>query len=257
MGSALRGAAAANASLYTNPAGMASTKLMHLEAGYQYDAAEEGHAGNASVVDSTTPVAGGFGATYQVWDPIRKIEGYDLRLSLALAAGDFFFVGATGKYFDLAEGAVAADAPAGTEPGPVAKGITFDLGAMARLGEAITIGVTGYNLRRLDGDLAPVGVGGGIGVAPFQLLLADVDVVYDFPRDARPEGHYLVGAEYFANGQYPVRVGYRFSEATNAHDVTIGLGYVDPRFGIDLAGRRQVAGGDETVASVALRVFAN
>ena len=101
MGSALRGAAAANASLYTNPAGLASTKLFHLEAAYQYESADRGHAGNASVVDSTTPVAGGFGATYQAWDPVQKIEGYDLRLGLAFPASDLLFIGATGKYFRL------------------------------------------------------------------------------------------------------------------------------------------------------------
>jgi opacity protein-like surface antigen len=257
MGSALRGAAAANASLYTNPAGLASAKLFHLEAAYQYESAERGHAGNASVVDSTTPVAGGFGATYQVWDPIQRIEGYDLRLSLALPASDFFYLGATGKYFHLDASRVAPDAPPGTEPGPVAEGITFDAGAMARLGDAITVGVSGYNLRRLPSDLVPIGVGGGIGVAPFDLLLVDVDAVYDFPHDGNPAGRYMAGLEYFTAGRYPIRAGYRFDESKNAHDVTVGVGYVDPRFGIDLAGRREVAGGDETVASIALRVFSN
>lgn len=257
MGSALRGAAAANAALYTNPAGIASSKLMHLEAGYQYEAAGEGHAGNASVVDSTTPVAGGFAATYQAWDPIQKIEGYDLRLALALPASDLFFLGVTGKFFNLDASALPPGAPEGAEPGPVAEGITLDAGAMVRLGPAITVGVSGYNLRRLESDLVPIGVGGGVGVAPFELLLIDADVVYDFPHEGGPAGRYLAGLEYFAAGQYPIRFGYRFSEATRAHDVALGLGYVDPRFGIDLGGRREVSGGDETVVSVALRVFAN
>jgi len=262
MGSALRGAAAANAALFTNPAGLAATKLFHLEGAYQFQSELEGHAGHASVVDSTTPVSGGFGATYFTWDPeFQNVSGYDMRITLAFPASDMFFIGATGKYLDLQAGGVPEGALPSEEPGSVARGITFDAGAMVRLGQLVSLGVSGYNLRRLPGDQYPQGIGGGIGFAPFDLLLIDFDVVYDLPHEGGSRGRYLGGLEYFAGGQYPVRLGYRYSEKTEtddrSQDLTAGLGYVDPRFAVDLGGRRQVRGGDETVVSAALRIFAN
>ena len=53
----------------------------------------------------------------------------------------------------------------------------------------------------------------------------------------------------------PLRAGYLFDSNLGAHHVTGGIGYFDPRFGLDFGFRQRVSGGMETTLVMGFRLL--
>lgn len=257
MGGALRAAAMSTPSLYLNPAAMALGRLYHLEAGYQYDGAVQGHLANAAVVDSTNKVAGGLGATYAVSDPDHADRtAYDLRLGLAVPVANGFSIGGTFKYLHLEQdGTSALGASSSASDDPLLDDFTFDAGALLKLGQLLSLGVAGYNLTNLGSPEAPLEVGFGAAVSLGDVAVIDGDVVLDLSTYEKVVARYGIGGEYFAASRYPIRLGYAIDPREGQQFLSGGLGYVDQRFSAEAGLRQQIVGGSDTTVAIGVKFF--
>jgi hypothetical protein len=103
--------------------------------------------------------------------------------------------------------------------------------------------------------LAPTTVGGGVGYT-FQGVAIEAGGLADFTTFKSTTGRFMLGGEYFLMDRIPLRGGYRFDTGTQAHAVSLGLGYVDRKWSIEIGGRRDVvAEHPMTKVVLALRFF--
>jgi hypothetical protein len=63
------------------------------------------------------------------------------------------------------------------------------------------------------------------------------------------------GVELLLGDHFPVRGGYRYDNGADSHALSAGAGYIDPRFSVEAAVRRTVAGPGATTIVVSLAYF--
>ncbi len=260
VGGALRAAGGTNAAIFLNPAGVALAQVYHIEAGYQFRVERAQHQGTASIVDSvSSAVAAGLGFSYLGGGTSGETIGStDTRLALGVALMPQLLVGLGGRWLrvnrdgagPLGDGAVRGSSELINE-------LTFDVGIMAKLSDNIFIGAVGQNLTNLRSTLAPLLVGGGVAYTVTGVALADLDVVFDLTTYPAAQPRFHLGGEYLAADRFPLRIGYVFDAGAGRHSIAAGLGYVEERYGADIAVRRDVAGGSETVLSLGVKMFLN
>lgn len=248
--------------LFLNPANLTLYRVYHLEAiaTFAPEARRQSY-GGAIADSSTSRLAGGFGGTWSQMDPDGiKRSWTDLRLTLAYPLGDRFSVGVAGRYLrvDQRTGAGplgASLASGGTKDDPLVSEFTFDAGAAVAITEQLRLGVSGRNLTGVSTGLMPLGVAGGIGYSNGTFTV-EADELVDFSTFNGARGRTMVGAEVLLADRFPVRGGYRFDAGMKTHAVSLGAGYVDKRFSIEIGGRRDVvADHPATTMSVGLRLF--
>ena len=183
----------------------------------------------------------------------------DVRAGLALPMGDHFALGATGRWLhvDQATGVGpfgASNASDGTPNGPVFNGLTLDLGATAVLGD-FHIGASGHNLTNPGTALAPTTAAAGIGYAT-PVFALEADGMLDFTTFGTTKGRVMAGGELFIADRYALRAGWRYDTGMQVHAASLGLGYVDPRWSIELGLRHDlISSNPGTLAILALRYF--
>jgi hypothetical protein len=184
----------------------------------------------------------------------------DLRGALALPVGDHLALGATGRWLRV-EQAVGAGpfgpslASGGTPSGPLVNAFTFDVGATAAIGQALRIGVVGHNLTNPGTALAPTTGAAGIGYGTHDFAI-EADGLLDFTTYGSVRGRVMVGGELFVADRYAIRAGWRYDSGTGLNAPTLGFGYIDPRWSIEIAARRDlVSDHASTFAALALRYF--
>jgi hypothetical protein len=171
---------------------------------------------------------------------------HDFGLATSIPLGENLLLGIRNKYVDH-EG-----------PGDEArKGYLLDAGLLLRLSRLASLGLVGYNLVAGEEGAYPRAVGVGAGIRPVPQLLVAADGHWNLDRSG---GRYGGGAEYFIAPQggehgFPLRAGYLHDGEVGASHLTFGLGYITPRVALDLGGRRQLRGGDETTLLFVLRLF--
>jgi hypothetical protein len=248
--------------LYGNPAGLPFAHMYHFEglAALSPEAHRQSYGG--AVVDSNTSrLAGGFGGTWSIMDPegVRR-TWTDLRVALAYPLGDRVSVGLGGRYLRasqaLASGRLGASlASDGTPGAPIFNGFTFDVGATVAPMEGLRVGLVGKNLTNPGTGLAPTLLQGGIGYAT-DLFAIEADGLADFTTWSTTKLRAMLGAELFLANHFPIRAGYRFDDGTKTHGLSLGLGYVDRRWSLEISGRRDVTGDHPgTVFVAGLRYF--
>lgn len=248
--------------IFLNPANLPLYRVYHLEALAAFGPEARRQSYGAAIADSSTSrLAGGFGGTWSQMDPDGiKRQWADLRLTLAYPLGDRLSLGLTGRYLRLSQrtgaGPLGASlASDGTSGDPIFNAFTFDAGLAAAVTEQIRIGVSGRNLTVPDTGLAPTVLAGGIGYSN-QTFTVEADSHLDFTTYGSVRSRAMIGAEILAADRFPLRAGYRYDAGTKAHAVSLGTGYVDRQFSIEVGGRRDVvADHPSTVIGVGLRLF--
>jgi hypothetical protein len=265
MGGAVRALGNATTALYANPAGMALTRVYHLQALAAIWPEPRRQSYGAGAVDSVTGrLAGGVGGQYASLDPDGTERKWtDLRLALAMPLSDKFFVGLAGKYLklrqngtgplslhsDLASGGLADEA--------IVNNFTFDAGLTVKPTPALALGIVGSNLTNPGTGFQPLSLGGGVGYGTNDVTV-EGDAIADFTTYERTDGsnkttwRTMLGFEYLAADHYPLRLGYRYDQGTSTHALSAGLGYLDPQFAVELGLRRSLAGRDDTAPSTAV-----
>lgn len=255
MSGALRAFGGGTAAPYINPANLGITRVYHIGAFVQATPEAARHLYGGTIIDSTRRFSGGVSVIggFLDADGIDRSQ-IDVRLPLAFAITDRFHLGLAGRYLFLDQEGLGAlgdsrvsgglkdpdDAPRGRSA--LVNTITFDAGLTIVATEGLNIAVTGYNLSYPNNSLLPTMVGGGIGYGSEDFTI-EVDAIGDFNSYEKPNPRVMAGAEYLIADSFPIRAGYRFdmmngSGQSPTHQVSVGFGYLDPRFGIEAGLRR-------------------
>lgn len=248
LGGATRSTANSLSALYSNPANLAAAQVYHVGAfGQIYPEARRQSYGGA-IVDSlisSTGLAGGLGGIWTMQDPdgIRR-EWMDLRFGLGMPLGDVFLLGLTAKYVTLQQDGTGplgfSEASGGLKDTNIIQTVTFDAGATLRPTDELSIAVTGHNLTNPETTLLPLMGGVGIGYATPDFGVS-ADGVLESRTYEKSRIRFNIGGEVLLADRLAVRGGYRFDQGPEAHALSGGLGYVDPRYSIDLSLRRGLA----------------
>jgi hypothetical protein len=262
MGGAQAAWGGSTVAVYNNPANLPLFKVYHLEglATFSPEARRQSY-GGAVVDSSTSRLAGGFGGTWSQMDPDGiKRNWTDLRLAVAYPLGERLSIGVTGRYLRLQQKTAAGPLGAslasdGNSDDPLMNEFTFDAGAGIQISEGLRLGLIGRNLTATGSGLAPLVAGGGLGFST-QTFTLEADSLVDFTTYGNARPRVMVGGEFLAADHFPLRAGYRYDDGTKTNAVSLGLGYVDRRFSVELGGRRDVSGDHpSTMLTLGLRFF--
>jgi hypothetical protein len=256
VGEALRGGATGAASAYVNPSGLALNRELVFEGGYGYRAADSASLIGVSACDSTNALPGCFFYDYAGSNP--DLDGMTQHrtthvggVALSRTLVPRLMVGVTTKYYRF-----SSNMPGESD----ASGTTFDLGATVRVTEIFNIGVSMQNLwATTESPQFPRAIGGGLYAHPVPALAFSFDTRWRLEgvdRGARYGG----GAELFLRGDgaqagFPIRVGALHDNGLGATYLSAGLGYASANWSIDVAGRREIKGGDENLFIASMRFF--
>jgi hypothetical protein len=238
MGSGARATATGVSALAYNPANLALQRLYHIEAGFGYVAGRSAFTTSSAVVDSiSNSLAAGF-SFRGFFGNGRDYSGWDGRLSLGMALTPAIALGVSARYLRMN---ARNEDDNGTPIGEHARGFTRDASATVTPIEWLHISVLAYNLIDVGSALAPVQVGGsaGIRLADFGLALG-TDVLVDLSTFNSAEVIAGFGLEYVASEIVPLRLGYRRDRGRDLHTLSMGVGYVDQKMGVDLSLRHDL-----------------
>jgi opacity protein-like surface antigen len=246
--------------VFTNPAGIAASRVYHVGALAQIWPEARRQSYGAGAVDSlTNRLAAGIGFVWNDQDPSGlKRRSTDLRLALAYPFSDIISFGLGARYLKLSQDGLGplgkSFASGGMAGDPIVNGWSFDAGLNLRASKYVAIGVLGTNLSNPGTAFQPTTAGGGIGLGNDDMVF-EVDAVADFTTWQRTTARVMGGFEYLAGDHVPLRLGYRYDEGARAHAVSGGLGYVDPQFSIDISARRYVVGEKATAVMFTVQYF--
>jgi hypothetical protein len=263
MGGALNALGVSTASLFLNPANMALARVYHLEALAAYSPEAKRQTYGAAIVDSvinSSHLAGGLGGTWSEIDPSGIDRRWtDIRGALAFPLGDYLALGGTLRWLRanqaLGTGPFGYSLASDGNNGPLINTITLDAGATVSLGESFRIAVAGHNLTNPGNALAPLTAGVGLGYTT-PTFSVEADGSLDFTTWNNPRGRLMGGAEFFIADRYALRGGWRYDWGTKINSPSLGLGYIDPRWSIEVSARRDlISDHAETLGIISLRYF--
>lgn len=256
VGEAMRGGATGASSIGLNPAGLPLNRELVFEGGYGYRGDDSASLIGVSACDSTNIAPGCFfydyaGASPEMGGVTGSRRTHVAGMALSKLVVPRVFVGATVKYFDH-ESNMMGEADA--------SGFAFDAGLMLRLTDMINLGVSAQNLVTTeDSPQFPRAVGGGFQARPLPMLTLGFDARWRFDDGGRSM-RYGGGAELFLSGAggrtgYPIRVGALHDNGLGSTYLSGGVGLNALKWGIDLAARREVKGGDGMMVIASMRFF--
>jgi hypothetical protein len=253
MGLAYTGVATGASAIFHNPGGIASRMMYQVEGTYEYNPA--GSVLNASIVDSKTNPDIAAGVSYSYFfgrGDYSNSSGHSARLAVALPVlPERISVGLAGRYLNVH-----------VEDVQVVHTVTVDAGILFRATDRIQIGVAGQNLvdvcdrDDLCGSVAPTTIAGGLsfGDESSFMLAADggIDLTSD-PEEVQP--FFEVGAEYFAGGTVPIRLGFQRQQFSDQNFLTGGLGVRLQTAGLDGGFRMDLNDTDNFYANGSVSIY--
>jgi hypothetical protein len=257
MGGAHTGIGNSNDALYLNPAGMVLSRRYNLAVQYGYSPFDRLSHFNFSVVDSKSgPVTGAAAFTRDWGDPLHANADISrIYVGSAYPLSDALAFGATaryvrGNYTDVATG--------GREKVSVVGG---DLGVIARLGDAVGLGVSYQNLlTNHDSPFTHEILRGGVALSLGSLVVAG-DARKDLTSKTSPA--LFAGAEYFMQNTAALRLGYNRTPYVRKKDgvaamenmLTAGLGWVDSQGSLDVGYQQSLERNRNKVYMVGMQLF--
>ncbi|MRG92866.1 hypothetical protein GF068_13130 [Polyangium spumosum] len=238
---------------------MALARLYHIEAMGQFTPEAVRALGGGAIVDSitsSTRVAGGLAFTGGILDPDGVDRGFiDARAAAAYPLGDRVFIGLGGRYLRLIQdGFGPLDDAAGARYSAVSGGLvddagqrlpsvdtfTFDAGLTIKITDKVHLGVAGQNLTHPGHGLLPTTVGAALGYGTEDIAI-EVDGVADFDSWSRVTARLMAGGTYLAADRYPLRLGYRYDQGADVHQLSGGFGYIGQEIGAEISIRRTLS----------------
>jgi len=247
MGGALSALGVSTTALYLNPANMSLARVYHLEALASFSPEAKRQSYGLAAVDSVlnaSHVAGGLGGTWSLLDPDGIHRSWtDARVAASLPLGDHLSLGTTLRWLRVDQSVGAGPfgkslASDGTRDGPVFDAVTIDVGATGTIG-GFRLAVVGHNLTNPSTALAPTTATGGLGYST-ETFAVEADGLLDFTTWGGTRGRFMGGGELFLAERYALRAGWRYDGGTTTNAVSFGVGYIDPRWSVELAARRDV-----------------
>lgn len=235
--------------LFANPANIAVGRVYHLGAFVQLwpeaNRQSYGAAASDSLVSSTR-AAGALGITQNFQDPDGIDRKWtDLRVALALPFSDQLYFGLGGRYLWLSQ---SGNGPLGTSYASgglpednIVQSFSVDAGATLKPVNGLSLSVVGSNLTNPGHGFFPTSVAGGIGYGQEQFAI-EGDVVADFTTWEDTRLRAMVGLEALLAQRLALRGGYRYDRGAESHALSLGVGYIDRSFLLDVGARRTVSG---------------
>jgi hypothetical protein len=254
VGEAMRGGATGSTGVGLNPGGLALNRELVFEGGYGYRAADSASLIGVSACDSTSALPGCFfydyaGANPELGDMTMHRTTHVGGISLSRMIVPRVLLGTTTKYYKFSSNMMGESDASGT---------TFDAGAILRLTNLINVGLSFQNLYSTTASPEfPRAVGGGFYARPIPSLALSFDARWKL-EGTDQSARYGGGAELFLRGGdagYPIRVGALHDNSLGATYLSAGLGYASMAWGVDVGGRREVQGGNETLIIASMRFF--
>lgn len=256
VGEAMRGSATGASGINLNPGGLPLNRELVFEGGYGYRATDSASLVGVSACDSTNAMPGCFfynyaGSNPELGDVTLHRSTHVGGLALSRMLVPRILIGATAKYYRF-----TSDMAGDTD----ASGTAFDLGATVRVTQLVNLGVSAQNLwATTTSPQLPRAVGGGVYAHPVPVLAFSFDARWKLDGSDH-SARYGGGAELFLRGDggqsgYPIRVGALHDNGLGATYLSAGLGFASLTWGIDVAGRREIKGGDETMVIASMRFF--
>jgi len=255
VGEAMRGGATGASAIGLNPASLPLNRELVFEGGYGYRTSDSASIIAVSACDSTNPMPGCFFYEYASGSPeVAGTSGDHSThiggLALSRLLVPRVLIGATTKYYSF-----KSDLTGETS----ASGFTFDFGATVRMTQLVNLGVAAQNVLATEkSPRLPRAIGGGLYARPIPSLALGFDMRWKLDGDDRSP-RFGGGAELFLRSGgtlgFPIRVGGLRDSGSDATYLSGGLGVASYRWGLDVAARRQVAGGDETTVMASVRFF--
>lgn len=254
LGEAMRADATGATAIALNPSGLALNRELVFEGGYGYRTADSASLVAVSACDSTATVPGCFYYDYAGANP--ELDGMSSHTSTHVAGSALSYTltprvlfGTNVRYFHFSSDV----------PGQSSSGFNWDLGTTFRITPLINAAVVGYNLLGARSVDFPRAVGGGVSARPIPILALNFDARW---RLSGPDNgaRYGGGAELFLatkGGQtgFPIRLGALHDNDLHATYLSAGLGLSTMKFAIDVAARREISGGKETLLIASMRFY--
>jgi hypothetical protein len=262
MGGALNALGVSTTSLFLNPANMPLARVYHLEALAAYSPEAKKQTYGLAIVDSIvngSHIAGGLGGTWSQFDPDGIHRTWtDVRGAVAMPLGDHLSLGGTVRWLRadqaLGVGPFGSSLASDGTHGPLFSSLTFDAGATATIVDGLRIAVVGHNLTNPGTALAPLVAAAGIGYST-ETIAIEADGSLDFTTWGNARGRLMGGGELFLADRYALRAGWRYDGGTKINSPSIGFGYVDPHWSLELGLRRDLVSEHETLGTVSFRYF--
>lgn len=254
MGIGARASAMSTSALAYNPANLTLARVYHIDASTGYEPQLGRLTFQSALVDSYSgPVAAGLSFRGLLNVGGSGYSGTEGRAAVAIALGEFFSVGAAGRYVSLT--------PAGGNTRPLVEQLNVDVAL--RVTPVAGLHFVGLANNLIDAPCTMSGFcamprtfGGGVSYTYDGVFTIGADVLFDTTTPSTQLGVFGGGGvEWLAGGTVPIRAGYAYDHLRVVHTVTAGLGYVDPKFGVDFGLRQDAVGGSATTLMLSVRYF--
>jgi hypothetical protein len=264
MGGALDALGVSTTALFLNPANMALARVYHIEALGAFSPESQRETAGGAIVDSvlnTSRIAGGLGGAWSQIDPngIHRVWT-DVRGGLAIPLGDFLAVGAGVRWLHVDQSVGSGPfgqsrASGGTSGGPLFNAPTVSAGVTLSLADSFRAAISGDNLTNPGTALAPTLARAGIGYMG-QTFSLEADGLLDFTTWGGTKERVMAGGEVFVAERYALRLGWRYDAGEQLNAGSLGFGYIDPKWSIEIGMRRDLVGDHgQTLGVIALRYF--
>jgi len=256
LGGRAEAAGSSTTALFANPAGATAIRTYHVDALTLWDPTIGRFAVGSGVMDSTRNLlSGGFSYNFSaIPDGPDARTSHDARIVLGVNLGPLIGLGARVRYLNVSAGPSAPQSQ-GLDRNAFS-GFTFDAGLHIHPVREFSLSATGYNLNNVSTTAAPIQLGTGAALSPIRELSFVADVLIDFRSTNAIRGRYSGGAELFIANRYAFRAGYLFDDTRGGSQAfTLGAGYVDPNFGIEIGYRQAVVPEMQTTLMLSVRYF--
>lgn len=254
MGGAYTAVGTGLSGMYHNPAGIAAARMYAIGGTYAYT--PSGNLLNASVVDSKTnpKLAAEVGYSYLIPHEQADPGGHDIRAAIAIPAlPERVSLGISGRYLILDRN--------GTE---FARGFTLDAGFLFQILETFHAGLVGKNFidvcqqpARCRGA-APLTFGAGLAYGKTTPFHISADFAADLGSEADAVNYEVdAGAEYMIGGSFPIRAGYKYRTFDSSNRASLGFGWRESQFGLDVGANMDVADPSVFTVSTTASVYFN
>ncbi len=252
VGEAMRAGSTGATAIGLNPSGLPLNRELVFEGGYGYRQSDSASIVGISACDSTNAVPGCFFYSYAGSSP--ELGGVAMSRTAHIAGTSLsrqitprIMLGQTTKYFRFDSNVMEEEKKSG---------ISFDLGLTVRVTDMINLGVAGHNLWGTeDSSHFPRDVGGGVFARPIPTFALSFDSRWKTDGSG---ARYGGGAELFLRSSeygFPLRIGALRDNGLGSTYMTGGIGVANIKWGIDVAARREVKGGDETMVIASMRFY--
>jgi len=250
-GLGLRAGSMGTTAVITNPANLPLSQQYHLEAFIQYIPGSGGVSFGSVVADSSTSrVRAGVASRGIYGAGDRAYRGTDQRIALGTSLGEAIGIGISGRYLRLRAKDRTNDGYAGSLE---IRRLTLDAAVRVTPLEGLHIAALGYGLIRTKSVLAPTQIGGSVVYQLRSILQIGGDFVVDLTSFSRTTVLWGAGLEWWVADRYPIRLGYRRDHGRDLHALSLGVGFVERAYGVELSLRQELGPYRESVLYVSAR----